>query len=139
MPYHKKRKTDRPTRGLTDENIMRSAVEQVIRGKAVNAVSRETGIDRMTLKRYVRKVKDNPDTVCKPNYVTKQVFTIAEEGHLSDYILQASKLHCGLSTKATRKLAYQYAVAIRPPKTMPESWSKNLSAGKDWLKDFMRR
>lgn len=139
MPYHKKRKTDRPPRGLTDESIMRSAVDQVLGGKAVNSVARDMGIDRMTLKRYVRKVKQNSDTACKPNYVTKQVFTITEEQHLTDYILQASKLHCGLSTKATRKLAYQYAVAIRPPKTMPGSWSKNLSAGKDWLKDFMRR
>ena len=139
MPYHKKRKTDRPTRGLTDEKTMRSAVNEVIGGRAVNTVAREKGIDRMTLKRYVRKVRLNPSMICKPNYVTTQVFNTAEETNLSDYILQASQLHCGLSTKATRKLAYQYAVAIRPPKRIPESWTKNLSAGKDWLKDFMRR
>ena len=118
---------------------MRSAVDEVIGGRAVNTVAREKGIDRMTLKRYVRKVRLNPSTVCKPNYVTKQVFSIAEENNLSDYILQASKLHCGLSTKSTRKLAYQYAVAIRPPKNIPDSWTKNQCAGKDWLKDFMRR
>jgi len=139
MPYHKKRKTARPTRGLTDEKTMRAAVAEVIGGKGVNTVARETGIDSMTLKRYVRKVRLNPGTVCKPNYITTQVFNTAEETNLSDYILQASQLHCGLSTKATRKLAYQYAVAIRPPKRIPQSWTTNLSAGKDWLKDFMRR
>jgi len=139
MPYHKKRKTDRPKRKLIEENVMRSAVEEVLGGKGVNTVARDKGIDRMTLKRYVRKMRQDKSTVCKPNYVTKQVFTIPEENNLSEYILQASRLHCGLSTKTTRKLAYQYAVAIRPPKKIPESWSKNLSAGKDWLKDFMRR
>jgi len=32
-----------------------------------------------------------------------------------------------------------YAVAIKPPKRMPGSWTKNLPAGPNWLKDFMRR
>ena len=79
MPYHKKRKTDRPKRGLVDEKMVRSAVDEVIGGKAVNTVARENGIDHMTLKRYIRKVCLNPSTVCKPNYVTKQVFSIVEE------------------------------------------------------------
>ena len=66
MPYHKKRKTDRPTRGLTDEKTMRSAVDEVIGGRAVNTVAREKDIDRMTLKRYVRKFRLNPSMICKP-------------------------------------------------------------------------
>ena len=59
----KKRKTDRPTRILTDEKTMRSAVGEVIGGRAVNTVAREKGIDRMTLKRYVRKFRLNPSMI----------------------------------------------------------------------------
>jgi len=49
-----------------------------------------------------------------------------QEKPLFDYSLQAAKLHCQLSTKATRKLDYQYAVAMRPSKNIPELWRKNL-------------
>ena len=80
---------------------MQSAVDEVIGGRAVNTVARENGIDRMTLKRYVRKVRLNANTACKPHYISTQFFTTVEETNLSDYILQASRLHCGLSTKAT--------------------------------------
>jgi len=58
---------------------MRWAVVEVIGGKAVNTVAQKKGLDRMTLKRYVRKVRVNPNIVCKPQYVTKQVFAINEE------------------------------------------------------------
>jgi len=95
--------TARPTRGLTDKKTMRAAVAEVIGDEGVNTVARETSTDRMTLKRYVRKVRVNPGTVCKPNYITTQVFSTAEETNLSDYILQASRLHCGLSLQRLHK------------------------------------
>jgi hypothetical protein len=136
MPYHKKRKTDRPARGLTPADKMKAAVDEVLAGAAVNAVARENGIDRMTLKRYVRKMRINPQTVCKPNYVTKQIFTDSEEKALSDYLLMASKLHYGLSTKTTRRLAFDFAFCNG--KTIPLSSTSN-QCGKDWLRDFVKR
>jgi len=57
MPHQKKRKTDRPTRGLKDEKTMRAAVDEVIEGRATNTIARKNGTDCMTLKRYVRKVR----------------------------------------------------------------------------------
>jgi len=104
MPSHKKKKTDRPPRGLTQEHTMKAAVEML--GRAVNTVARECGIDRMTLKHYVRKCRIDPNTACKPNFATKQIFSVDEEKSLAEFLLKASKLHYGLSTKETRKLAY---------------------------------
>lgn len=116
---------------------MKAAAAAVLEGKAVNTVARESGINRMTLKRYVRKVRADPNAICRPAYVTTQIFSDEEETAFSDYLLHAAKLHYGLSTKTTRKLAFEFGVAIS--KTIPESWKSNGCAGIDWLKSFMRR
>ena len=49
MPYHKKRKTDRPPRELIPEDSMKAASAAVLDGKPVNAVARESGVTHMTL------------------------------------------------------------------------------------------
>lgn len=67
-------------------------------GAAVNIVVRLHDIDRMTLKRYVRKMRINPATVCQPNYVFTQVFSKEEEKCLAEYLLEASKLSYGFVT-----------------------------------------
>ena len=91
----------------------------------------------MTLKRYVRKTTQNPNTVYRPNYVTKQIFSTDEEKLLCNFLVRAAKLHYGLSAKTTRKLAFDYAVANK--KDVPQSWNNNGCAGKDWLRDFLKR
>lgn len=50
---------------------MKEAVAAVLKGQTVYSIAKETGINAMTLKRYVRKTKLNPGTICRP----KQVFT----------------------------------------------------------------
>src|SRR6218665_2124440 len=55
MPYHKKRKTDRPPMELIPEDSMKAAGAAVLDGKPVNAVARENGVTHMTLEQYVRK------------------------------------------------------------------------------------
>src|SRR6218665_1661299 len=55
MPYHKKRKIDRPSRELIPEESMKAAGAAVLDGKPVNAVARESGVTHMTLEQYVRK------------------------------------------------------------------------------------
>src|SRR6218665_472903 len=55
MPYHKKRKTDRPPEELISEDSVKAAGAAVLDGKPVNAVSRESGVTHMTLEQYVRK------------------------------------------------------------------------------------
>src|SRR6218665_3737424 len=55
MPYHKKRKADRPPRKLIPEDSMKAAGAAVLDGKLVNAGARESGVTHMTLEQYVRK------------------------------------------------------------------------------------
>src|SRR6218665_145021 len=55
MPYHKKRKTDRPPKDLIPEDSMKAAGAAAFDGKPVNAAARESGVTHMTLEQYVRK------------------------------------------------------------------------------------
>lgn len=138
MPYHKKRKTDRPTRGLTLPQHMEAAVKQVLSGKSIYRVSVESGIHKSTLRRYVKKHQAGHDTHSfSPKYVHTQVFSKDMETELSGYFVQAAKLHYGLSTKSARAFAFDYGLQNKI--SMPASWIENKMAGKIWLSDFMRR
>ena len=65
------------------------------------------------------------------------MFSDKEEDVLKDYLLLASKLNYGLTSKATRNLAYQYAVTNN--KIILENWSVNKTASYDWLKGYLHR
>ncbi|ESO09291.1 hypothetical protein HELRODRAFT_168253 [Helobdella robusta] len=135
MVRYRERKTNR---GKTPVEVMRTAVDEVLKkNRAINAVARETGIDRMTLKRYVRKSSLSPSVGLIPNWNTRQVFNLEQEEMLAKYLLQASKMNYGLSTKTTRQFAYDMAVANNI--TCPSSWSMKKTAGIDWLQGFMKR
>lgn len=126
--------------GNVDQNAMKAAVVDVLSGTSVRAVSARTGISFSTLNRWVNKAKkcDNPESLSfSPHYNCRQVFNDAEENALKDYILVASKIHFGLTTKQARDLAYQFA--LRNKKKFPESWEKSKTAGIDWFQSFMKR
>src|SRR6218665_1677611 len=101
MPYHKKRKTDRPPREFIPEDSMKAAGAAVLDGKPVNAVARESGVTHMSLEQYVRKSELLQTPLCRPVYATTQIFKDEEERTLSDYVLRATKLHYGFSWKTT--------------------------------------
>lgn len=52
-------------------------------------------------------------------------------------MILAAKHHHGLTTVATRELAYQFTLANS--KTMPPNWSGAEKAGIDWLQGFLKR
>lgn len=54
-----------------------------------------------------------------------------------NYITKCAKMFYGLSTRQTRKLAWQYAKAIS--KTYPGTWDIKEEAGVDWLHGLMHR
>ena len=116
---------------------MKVAVNKVLEGTQLNVVARQFNIDRMTLKRYCRKKRLNLNEAFKPNYNNRQVFTAEDEKSLSSYLLIASKMNYGLSTRSTRLLAYEFA--LKNNKICPSSWIKNKIAGIDWLQGFMKR
>jgi len=96
-----------------------------------------SSIAKSTLWHYVNKLKnanhDNPVQFF-PKYACRQVFDKNEETMLVEYLIMASKLHHGLSTKAGRFLAFEFGEANK--KTVPISWIYNQTAGEDWLRVF---
>ena len=66
---------------------MKVAVNKVLEGTQLNVVARQFNIDRMTLKRYCRKKRLNPNEAFKPNYNNRQVFTAEDKKSLSSYLL----------------------------------------------------
>ncbi|KAK5640971.1 hypothetical protein RI129_009518 [Pyrocoelia pectoralis] len=72
-----------------------------------------------------------------PNYATRQIFDRYEESLLANYLIKCAQLHHGLTPKAVRKLAFEFAKANK--KRMPQSWEANKSAGQDWLTLLLKR
>ena len=66
-----------------------------------------------------------------------QVFSLEEERALAEYVIKCSKMFHGLSIKATRKLAWEYA--RQNLKNYPDAWDKNGEAGVDWFYGLMKR
>ncbi|KAG5864114.1 hypothetical protein JTB14_018087 [Gonioctena quinquepunctata] len=60
-----------------------------------------------------------------------------EEKLLNDYIIKCCKMHYGLTTIQTRKLAYEYAKSLSLK--YPAKWEENKMAGKEWMYGFRRR
>lgn len=126
--------------GHTNEVLMKEAAMSVInRDQSLCQAAQHFGIPKTTLLRYVvkmRKAGKEVDVKFCPNYGVRQIFTEREESLLVEYLMTASKLHHGLSTKAARVLAYDYATANK--KEIPSNWIINQVAGKDWFCGFMR-
>ena len=75
MPRNKARKTDR---GNFSADQMKKAVEDVVeKHKSVRSSAKLNGVDRMTLTRYLRDVKDEDDShttmTFQKSFVTTQV------------------------------------------------------------------
>lgn len=70
-------------------------------------------------------------------YTSFQVFSIEEEKILNDYIIKCCKMHYGLKTIQTRKLAYEYAKSLNLK--YPANWEETKMAGKEWMYGFRRR
>ena len=104
------KKTDRVA---IQSKTMKETVNEVLEGRPLNVVVREFTIDQMTLKRYCRKKKLNPNESFKPNYNN-----IKNKKRLSNYLLLASIIN---------------------KKVCPSSWVKTKIAGIDWLQSFMKR
>lgn len=141
MPRLYTKKTEREP---PDPKTMEFAVKKVVDdGKSLRSTAFEYAISKTTLQRYVNKYKASKETNNQelprftPNYRSSQVFTAEEENLLASYLLQACKLHHGLTYKQCRKLAYEFA--SKNGLKYPELWNENGMAGVEWLKGFMCR
>ena len=67
----------------------------------------------------------------------RAVFTQAKENLLVNYFVEASKIFHGLSPRAVRQLAFNYAITNKIK--CPLNSEENQSAGADWFSAFMKR
>lgn len=70
-------------------------------------------------------------------YTVAQVFSTEQEKALTQYLLNCSKMHYGLTLKQLLTLAYEYAESSGC--NYPKSWKENKCAGKDWAAGFRKR
>lgn len=88
----------------------------------------------MTLRRYAEKFKiEGEGTTHLPNFASNQIFSTKQEVLLAIYLLTASKMNYGLTTRESRELALSFAVENR----IKLRKNKRV-ASKDWLRGFVR-
>lgn len=138
MPRHKKRKTDRVR--VSEETLKGAVAAVVLDHIPIREVSQMYPVKKSTLSRFVQMNKhiQTADEIDIPNRkIPNKVFTSEQEVELEEYLVMASKMHHGLTTVEARKLAYQYANALKLK--IPEKWPTSQQAGLDWLFGFMER
>jgi hypothetical protein len=64
-----------------------------------------------------------------------QVFSDPQEKLLVKYLKRSSDIFFGLTAKDTIKLAYDFATKLQLK--CPQNWTKNFTAGKDWLAGWL--
>ncbi|XP_031332515.1 uncharacterized protein LOC116162896 [Photinus pyralis] len=131
------RKTNRER--ITEQQL-RNALEEVRKGSSIRRVAISFNISKSSLARHVsasQHVHNIVEFKYNPNIAVKQVFSTQQEEMICQYLKTASKMHYGLSTKQVKRLAYQYAIALKLQ--LPRQWEEKKEAGKEWLFGFMRR
>ena len=85
----------------------------------------------------LRRAGDSGSVSFCPNYSVRRIFTDSQESLTADYLLEAAELHHGLSSRAVRLLAFDFATVNHI--SIPSSWILNQGATEDWLLAFMKR
>jgi len=143
MPRSHKRITNR---GFTSAAELLAAVKKVVdEGFKIRTVARESGIDRMTLTRYIKKYKGQ-DTHGEVHgeqlgpvgyWGNRRIFTEEEEALLTEYLKKSCLMFFGLTPEEVRKLAYEFA--LKNNKDIPLNWHEKSRARLDWFQGFMKR
>lgn len=124
---------------INSENLTCAANKCISGELSMREAARQFNISKTTLIRHVKSFKESGALVFEHVAAnnTKQVFNNEEENLLKDYLLIAARHHYGLTKREVRNLAYQFAVARK--KNYPESWNEQKNAGKEWLRQFLKR
>lgn len=124
---------------INSENLTCAANKCISGELSMREAAKRYNISKTTLIRHVKSFKESGALVFEHVAAnnTKQVFNNEEENLLKDYLLIAARHHYGLTKREVRNLAYQFAVARK--KNYPESWNEQKNAGKEWLRQFLKR
>ncbi|CAH1979546.1 unnamed protein product [Acanthoscelides obtectus] len=138
MPFNYRKKQTTRKRSNLDLSVIKNALDDIDQGKSIRGVALEYGIDRNTLRNYLRdRSKLTKISEQGSQFKTSMIFTIEEEKALVEYLIACSKMNYGLTRQATMQLAYEYATMNS--KKVPDCWTSNNCAGKDWFRGFMTR
>lgn len=141
MVRHYVPKTDRGN--INEENMNRAITEVLEKTLSIRKAAEKHNVMASTLQHRVEKMRKTTEQNTKESYLfsskytVSQVFTTEQEKMLTDYMINCSKMHYGLSLNQTRALAYQYAKHLGCK--YPKSWDDNQCAGMDWLAGFRKR
>lgn len=129
------RKTNR---GSIEDALMESAADDVANGKSINSASKNHGINRMTLTRYINRARgaaatESTDTTkalhgYKNVADFQRVFCERHENDLADHTKELANQFHGLSSEKLQSLAYEFA--IKNDVVIPRSWHSHCAAGK---------
>ena len=135
-----------------DRENMKKAVEAYIKKEGMlRGIAENFGIQKSTLLDYVKRSKPSREEASASaneepqplsiNFPMKakhnrQVFDMGHEKKLADYFRTCSTMNHGLTTKESRCFAYSHARANNI--SVPESWTENEAASKDWLLTFLK-
>lgn len=136
MPRNYKKVTNRDFSG----DVMKRAVSAVIQEDlSLRAAATLYNVKKSSLANYVKKTKEfgSENVNFSPNFAHRQIFTKEYETKLVEYLLQCSNMFHGLTPKAVRRLAFEYA--HKNSLKMPDTWAINEIAGEDWFSGFMKR
>lgn len=134
MPFKFKKEGLR--REIPKDLILR-AINEVSKGSKIKTTADKYQIPRSSLQRYLKVPQDSIKDFSH-RFTTSQIFTDDEEKTLSNYMIICSKHNYGLTKIQARKLAYDYAVAIKKS-NIPDNWVNNKIASKDWIRGFLNR
>lgn len=148
--FHKIVRTYKPKtkkRNINEEDIKTAISEVVSKTLSIRQSADKYNIKPATLQHRVKKFCkffENNEASSSSNsnsyglkYTVAQVFSTQQEKMLTEYLLNYSKMHHGLSLQNFMSLAYEFAEYVGCK--YPESWKKNKCAGKDWAAGFRKK
>ncbi|KAF2896850.1 hypothetical protein ILUMI_09326 [Ignelater luminosus] len=126
MPQNRIRTTEH--RSYSDDQLLLAVKQVSEEHKSARYVAKVTGIPRATLNRYVVKVAEFglENVNFNPGSDRLKIFTMEQEIWLVNYIKHACLIHFGLSTKASRRLDFEFANANNV--AIHDGWKSNKMA-----------
>ena len=122
---------------------MKIAVEKIATGElSIRAAANRYSLTKSALHRMwskYKKMNNDEKTNCtfEKQQGFRQILNSEEENALGEYLIKAAQMCYGLTVKDTCELAYRFAIANE--KTVPDSWHKNKTAGKEWIRLFRKK
>lgn len=131
---NKKRKTDR---GKVPAVAYEEAEKKVQQGMSQRKAAKEFGINRESLRRYLKNFRQMQGKPSVGYSRHKMVFSDEMEKELAEHCIRLCNVFHGLTLDKMKSLAFEFADGNGIQ--VPINWTKNRRAGKDWAQAFLRR